>query len=215
MVKLFDHQKTYTDQLRKLEEYTVAKPKDAAAHFLLGYHYMVCGYIEEARKQFETAVEIQPEDSVSRQLASLLSVSVESASEDEEIPGEKPEAPKEASAKAPSNQSTAQPPPDAAPAPEPVPLEQLVGTWASNKGAGGKITLAMKDDGKFSWTFKKGEEKPFELSGEFSMNENGLLVLDANESQMVATVSLPKDDELHFVLAAGPPGDPGLTFKKE
>jgi hypothetical protein len=47
------------------------------------------------------------------------------------------------------------------------------------------------------------------------MNDNGLLVLAAEDSQMVAQVEMPKDSELKFVLAGGPPGDPGLAFAKK
>jgi tetratricopeptide (TPR) repeat protein len=82
MVKLYDSQKTYTDQLRKLEEYTKANKNDAAPHFLLGYHYMVCGYIEQAQEQFEAASKIQPADSVARELANLLSVSATAGDEE-------------------------------------------------------------------------------------------------------------------------------------
>jgi hypothetical protein len=32
---------------------------------------------------------------------------------------------------------------------------------------------------------------------------------------MTATVSQPKDNELKFVLAGGPPDDPGLTFTRK
>ncbi len=42
---------------------------------------------------------------------------------------------------------------------------------------------------------------------DYSMNDDGLLVLDSEEAQMVATVALPKDDTLSFVIAGGPPGD--------
>jgi hypothetical protein len=31
---------------------------------------------------------------------------------------------------------------------------------------------------------------------------------------MVANITMPEDGHMHFVLAAGPPGDPGLDFKK-
>jgi len=47
------------------------------------------------------------------------------------------------------------------------------------------------------------------------MNDNGMLVLDAEQSQMVAAVELAQDDHLKFVLAGGPPGDPGLLFTKK
>jgi hypothetical protein len=73
----------------------------------------------------------------------------------------------------------------------------------------------MKDDGRFLWTHTPKEDgKASEFGGEFSMNDDGLLVLDTAESQMVATVGLLRENEMKFVLAGGPPGDPGLDFKK-
>ena len=97
------------------------------------------------------------------------------------------------------------------PKPEPVPLEKLTGTWVSSRDAGSSITLTFKDDGKFTWSFVK-DGKTSEFSGEYSINDDGLLVLDSEESQMVASVELPQDREMKFVLAGGPPADPGLAF---
>ena len=95
-----------------------------------------------------------------------------------------------------------------------MPLEKLTGTWVSDRGPQGTVTLVFKEGGKFAWTFKKGE-KTSEFGGSFSINETGLLVLDAEQSQMVAAVELPKDNEMKFVLAGGPPDDPGLIFAKK
>ena len=145
---------------------------------------------------FETAAKLQPADSVSAQLRDLTRAS--SNNGDSEGEGEQAD---------PSAEET--PPPPAL-----VPLEKLAGTWVSDKGEHGTVTLAFKDDGKFIWSFKK-DATSNEFGGEFSMNDNGLLVLDAEDSQMVASVELPKDNELKFVLAGGPPGDPGLVFVKK
>lgn len=196
MVKLYDSQGTYAEQLKKLETYSASKPDAADICFLLGYHYMVCGHIESASAQFARAASLQPADTVSRQLAELTKVSTKKgepgASPDGQAAGETPETP----------------------APKPVPLEQLTGTWVSDKGAEGKVTLVFKDDGKFSWTFTKADASN-EFAGDYSMNDNGLLVLDADQSQMVAAVELPEEEEMKFVLAGGPPGDPGLAFAKK
>ena len=44
--------------------------------------------------------------------------------------------------------------------------------------------------------------------------DNGQLVLNSKESQMIANVALPVDSEMKFTLTGGPPADPGLDFKK-
>ena len=194
MVTLYDSQETYTGQLQKLEGFSKSKPDDASAHFLLGYHYMVCGHIEEAQAQFARAAELQPADTISKQMADLLAAT--SVDGEEDAPPE-----------------DVKPPEDAEPI-EPIPVDQLTGTWVSDKGENGKITLKFDDEGKFTWNFTKDKDST-EFGGDFSMNNNGLLVLDADESQMVASVELPEEDELKFILAGGPPGDPGLDFAKQ
>ena len=196
MVSLYNSQQTYMTQLESLENYSAAKPDAADARFLLGYHYMVCGYLDRATIEFAEAAKLQPADSVSAQLRDLTSASSNNGDEDATEDAEE----------APASET---PPPA-----EPVALEKLTGTWVSDKGAQGTVTLAFKDDGKFIWTFNK-DDKSNEFGGDYSMNDNGLLVLDAEESQMVAAVSLPQDNELKFVLAGGPPGDPGLVFAKK
>lgn len=195
MIKLYNSQETYMSQLESLEKYSAAKPDAADAHFLLGYHYMVCGHLDRATVEFETASKLQPADSVSAQLRDLTKASSNNGDNDKSI-------------------DSTETPAETTPAPEPVPLEKLTGTWVSDKGAQGTVTLAFKDDGKFIWTFNNAG-KSNEFGGDFSMNDNGLLVLDAEESQMVASVELPQDGKLKFVLAGGPPGDPGLLFARK
>lgn len=192
MIALYNTQETYMSQLDALKNYSKGKPNAADAHFLLGYHHMVCGHLEEAAEEFEAAAKLQPADSVSAQLRDLTKASSQSGSDEPTEPdSEKEAAPQTA-----------------------LPLEKLSGAWVSDKGEAGTVLLVFKDDGKFIWSFKKGDQNN-EFSGDFSMNDNGLLVLDAKESQMTATVSQPKDNELKFVLAGGPPGDPGLTFTRK
>ncbi|MES2474246.1 MAG: hypothetical protein V4640_00605 [Verrucomicrobiota bacterium] len=193
MIALYDSQQTYTDQLQRLETYSEQNPDSADTHFLLGYHYMVCGHTDLATPQFDTAAKLMPSDSVSRQLAELTSASADPDSEEATPPAEEEI--------------------ENLPDPEPVPLEKLTGTWTSKRDDGSTVTLQLGDDGKFTWNYAHdGESSGF--SGDYSMNDDGLLVLDSEDSQMVATVALPQDQEMNFVLAGGPPEDPGLAFKK-
>jgi tetratricopeptide (TPR) repeat protein len=192
MIALYDAQETYTDQLQKLEAYTEQKPDAADSHFLLGYHYMVCGHLDLATPQFDTAVRLMPNDSVSKELAELTRATAK--------PGDTEPAQTGGQA-------------EEAPAPAPVPLEKLSGTWVSTREGGGTITLSFGNDGKFNWSFVK-DGKTSQFSGEYSINDNGLLVLDSKESQMVASVDMPQETQMKFVIAGGPPADPGLSFVK-
>lgn len=190
MIALYGTQKTYTDQLQRLEAYTEEKPDAADSHFLLGYHYMVCGHFDLATPQFEVAHKLMPSDGVSMELAELTRASLKSSDEPEDV--------------------------DEAglpPRPVPVPLETLAGAWASSRESGSTITLTFKGDGTFTWIYSNNG-KTSELSGEYSMNDDGMLVLDSGESQMVANVTMPQESVMKFMLAGGPPADPGLVFNK-
>jgi hypothetical protein len=194
MTTLYASQNTYTDQLRRLEDFARAKPDDAAARFLLGYHYMVCGHLDRAYEQFDQAAKLQPRDLIAAQLRDLCKSSAPAEEGDEET---KEDPPVE----------------QAAPPRDPVPADKLVGTWVSDRGEQGKVTLKLGEDGNFTWNFTKGDQNN-DLTGTFSIDERGLLVLASEDSQMVGEIKLPEDNKLNFVLAGGPQGDPGLNFDK-
>ena len=186
MIGFYDGSSTYDDQLRKLEAYVEGSPDNADGHFLLGYHYLVCGHTDKAYEQFDKTATLQPADSIARQLRDLTK---------ESLPVE----------------DSADTPPPAPPAP--VPSEKLVGNWVSDNGAQGKVTFAMAADGSFTWSYANGDQSS-ELKGTYGLDDKGLLVLSMDDSQMVSEVTLPSDGEMKFVIVGSPAGDPGLVFKK-
>ncbi|WP_379712026.1 tetratricopeptide repeat protein [Haloferula chungangensis] len=188
MIGFYDSSSTYDEQLRNLENYVKGSPDKADAHFLLGYHYMVCGEMEKANQEFTKASELQPADSISRQLRDLTAASIP----------DNGEAAKEAM------------PPVA---PTPVPLDKLVGTWVSKSDTGGTITFTMKETGDYTWDYSDGKTDS-KLNGTYGLDDQGLLVLTSNDSQMVSEVKFEDDSEMHFSLIGSPDGDPGLDFKK-
>jgi tetratricopeptide (TPR) repeat protein len=186
MTGFYDGSSTYDGQLRKLEAYVKGSPDKADGHFLLGYHYLVCGHTEKAYQQFDKTVQLQPADSIARQLRDLTK---------ESLPVE----------------GTENTPPPAPPAP--VPTDKLVGNWVSDNGAQGKVTFTMAADGSFTWSYANGDQSS-ELKGTYGLDDRGLLVLSMDDSQMVSEVTLPADGELKFIIVGSPEGDPGLSFKK-
>jgi tetratricopeptide (TPR) repeat protein len=52
----------YTTQLRALEKAAADNPKEAAHHFLLGYHYLMIGTRDNAKTEFAEAVKLTPKD---------------------------------------------------------------------------------------------------------------------------------------------------------
>jgi len=62
----------YTDQLRSLEKARNDKPNDPALRFLLGFHYDHLGYPAQATRELEKAIQLAPQDEMSRKLLSML-----------------------------------------------------------------------------------------------------------------------------------------------
>ncbi len=190
MVGFYDSSATYSNQLRKLEAYVKGTPNAADGRFLLGYHYLVCGHMDQAYEQFEKVTTLQPADSISRQLRDLTKSSLPDNGE-----AEAPEA-------------TEPPPP-----PAPVPTEKLVGTWTSDRGEAGKISFTMEESGDYTWSYINGSDSKL-MKGTYGLNDKGLLVLSSDDSQMVSAVSLDGDSKMKFVLVGAPEGDPGIDFAK-
>ena len=62
----------YTTQLRAMEKFVTENDAAAEGHFLAGYHYLMTGYHDAARQQFEKALELMPKDEVAQQLLKKL-----------------------------------------------------------------------------------------------------------------------------------------------
>ncbi len=184
MIGFYDGSEAYNGQLRKLEAYVKASPDKADSRFLLGYHYMVCGFMEKAYQEFAKATELQPADTISPQLRDLTKASIPDNGESEV----------EREAR-----------------PEPVPMEKLVGTWVSDRGVDGKVTFTMTAGGDYTWNFMNAG-KSTELKGTFGLDEQGLLILSSEDTQMVSSVELKEGSKLQFTLIGAPEGDPGLLF---
>ena len=187
---------TYAAQLRKLEAYVEGSPNSADAHFVLGYHYLVAGFIEESYAMFDRVVTLQPADSVAVQLRNLAESSSSSATGDPVDPAT----------------AAAAPPTDPNVVVEPIDPTDIEGGWKAPAADGKSITLTLGADGNFTWNYDGAADGKV-LSGEWSIDEQGQLVLASSDVQMVADVSLD-GTTLRFVLAGSPVGDPGLSFQR-
>jgi tetratricopeptide (TPR) repeat protein len=190
MIDLYDSPERYTEQFRKLEDYVVRQPDSAGGHFLLGYHYLVGTHLEEAYAMFDRASELQPADTVSRQLRSLVADSIPT----DEISPE----PADGSGMVAEEKVI-------------IGEEALYGIWTAPSADGKMITLSLTDLGTFSWNFEGAKEGEV-LSGDWSIDDDGFLVLVDEDVQLVGDITLKDDNTMHFLLAGSPEGDPGLTF---
>ncbi len=194
MIGFYDNPDAYTAQFRKLEEYVVAHPDAPEPHFLLGYHYMVGENLEEAYAMFDQVSTLQPRDTVSSQLKSLLA---DSAPEDAPEPA----------------LETGDAPVAMEPDKTPIAAESLHGIWKTKSADDKTITLSLTAIGTFTWNYEGATGDV--LAGDWSLDEDGLLVLESTDVQMVGDIVLNEDGTLHFLLAGSPEGDPGLTFHRE
>lgn len=186
MVGFYHSASVYQEQLAKLEGYVTGTPDSAQGHFLLGYHYLVGGHTDTAYAQFDKTATLQPADSIARQLRDLTKGSLAEAPE---------------------------PAAETAVRPEPMPTEKLVGIWVSDRGQDGKITFTLTADGNYTWSYLIGG-KATDMKGTYGLDDQGLLVLSTDDSQMVSEVSLKDDRQMKFTLVGAPDGDPGLDFTK-
>jgi tetratricopeptide (TPR) repeat protein len=193
MTGLYGSEDSYLAQLGKLEQYVAATPDQPAPRFLLGYHYLVGGELDRAAAEFDEVARLRPEDSISRQLRDLARSSVKSDTEGSIPPP--PAAGDDLAVEAPTT-------------------TQLVGTWRSDRAENGIVTLSLRADAGFTWSFTKEGASPTDFTGTWEINDRGLLVLSSENAQMVGSVKFSPEEKMTFILAGGPEGDPGLTFDR-
>ncbi len=73
MSGLYGDTDDYQAQLEKLAQHCQSHPTDAAAFFVLAYHYLVTGYQDEAVKALEVVLKNQPKDSTAKRMLDALS----------------------------------------------------------------------------------------------------------------------------------------------
>jgi tetratricopeptide (TPR) repeat protein len=174
----------YTNQSRALEAARDKNPNAAGLRFLLGYHYLTCGFEAEALKEFQKAAELQPKDTVAAQLVASLS------------PRDvKPAAPAEA------------------PAPQAVPSNEIVGDWAAAGPGSASYSMNLAKDGTFKWAFTKGARKQ-EAKGVYTVEGNVLAMEPDSGGVLLAELTVKGQGQLQFKMVGGPKDDPGLDFRR-
>jgi tetratricopeptide (TPR) repeat protein len=170
LISLYANPDTYTAQLRKLEAAIKAKPQEAGANFLLGYHYLTEGHQEEALARWKYVVELQPKDKLAAQLVQMYAPRADTA----------------------MAQST--PPPDLE---KPAwPLAKLQGDWKARDDSG-QFALHLGDDDSFKWTFAR-DAKPRSVSGVYAVRGTNLVMQPDSGGTMLSTITLKDDRTLAF-----------------
>ena len=205
MANLYPSVSIYTTQLRALEAFTKANPKDGASRFLLGYHYMVDGYPDVAAREFKEVVALVPNDRVASDMSKLVSQPT-TPSDSGEQPTPRP--PVE------SNLAT----PAESPAQTSTPVKQidpatLVGTWQASRDDGSKFGLTLNQDSTFEWKFNL-KDKHQDLTGKYKVDGDVLVMEGKDGGALIGKVTPDSDRKFNFKLVGAPQEDPGLNFSK-
>jgi predicted Zn-dependent protease len=195
VASLYPDTSVYTQQLRALEEHCKENSKDAAAEFVLAYHYLICGHTESACNALRQVVKNEPSDAVARRMLEALT------EPDEEAPAEEPAPPADDAAAASTTDD------------EEGPTTDLVGSWKAERD-GNQFELTIDEEGDFVWQVTFPEGDPVKITGQYGMEGNVLLLESPDDGTMAARVVSGGADEFQFVLAGSPPDDDGLSFNR-
>lgn len=187
----------YQTQLRTLETFSTQNPDSPDAAFVLAYHYMTCGYKDQAATELKAVARILPDDPLAPRLLKLVGGNDDAA--DPPAPG-----------------ATAQPAQPTSDAEPPVDTMKLVNTWkaASNKTT--VIELTLKVDSTFVWKVTQAG-KSNSLAGTYSIEDGNVLSLkqQSDGSTMDGKVTMADNGGFNFKLVETGPGDTGLNFAKK
>lgn len=202
MSGLFSDTGVYTEHLRRLEDFTDQHPQDAAAHFVLAYHYMVMGYLEQASQKLEVVIEHQPEDQVAKWLLEFLTAAQGNATSPAEVTLDQTGASTEAAVSTEALAATDE---------EPQQFTDLVGNWTARRGED-QFKLMIDEEANFSWTAIPAGQEGITLSGQAATAGDTLILESAEQGTMAGLVKPGGPDKFQFIIAGSPPSDEGLAF---
>jgi Flp pilus assembly protein TadD len=199
MSGLYGNVDDYTEQLRALESHITSNPDDAAARFVLAYHYLVTGHTDDAIAELEIVVKLQPKDVTAQQILAGLQ------------PARSAPAPTAAavanSAAAPASTEAAKPAVEG-------PTTDLVGSWkATNPDV--TIELTVTEEFGFTWKATPKDKPPVELKGELSMQGELLVLGTETQGAMSGQVTSEGADQFRFTPPGAPATEQGLTFVRQ
>lgn len=208
-----DSTKTYTAQIRALEDYIRSHPESAQANFLLAYHYLTQGHGDAALGRLRVVTELKPTDKLSAELLKEL----EKAKREALAKGDRKPIDTEADPLAIVPDFKREKPPADAPAVA-APEGDLKGTWTAKPADDSTITLDLNKDGKFAWKVVDAQGQPRSFEGVRTAG-NGLLTLvrdgDAPQPPLVGRISWTDEDHFTFKLVGGGDDDKGLAFSRK
>src|SRR5262249_12277831 len=200
MSSLYADPDDYTQQLRALEQYVLANPKAADAHFLLAYHYTTTGHADAAANQLQQVVKLMPTDKLAGELLTMIQ-----GPPKQDTPATPPDA---AIAGAPA------PPAAEGPQPDPIDKGLLPGSWKASRADGSNFNLTLTEDGKFTWRFAMPKQKGDEFEGTYSTDGPVLILQREGAGALAGVATFDGNDKFNFRMVGAPQEDKGLDFGK-
>ena len=206
MSSLYGSVDAYTTQLRKLEGACQSNPGDAAAHFVLAYHYLVGGHVDLAREALQVVVAKQPKDLVSKRLLDALAPPAE-----EQVKAEDPAAPTKPATDTAAKPATGS---NAAKPETPGPETDLVGTWKAETGKD-SVLLTVREDSTFTWKALPAGKPAVELTGSIDTASDAIALVTENQGTMAGKVTSKGADAFDFLIVGAPADAKPLEFKRQ
>lgn len=191
MIGLYSGIDVYTEQLRALESRCRQKTDDAAAQFVLAYHYLVAGHSKAAVSALKRVVKAQPGDQVAKRMLDAL------------VP--------------PPTEQTVEIPKPAQPADAPAveagPTTDLVGNWHAQRD-GAVFELSIDENSQFTWKATPKGKPTVTLAGTLASAGDAILLQSKDQGTMAAEVKSGGADQFQFIAAGSPTDDKGLQFAR-
>jgi tetratricopeptide (TPR) repeat protein len=208
---LYGNTDDYTQQLRRLEAQCQSNPRDAAAQFVLAYHYLVTGHAKEAVDALRVVVAEQPRDATAKRMLEALAPPEQSANIAAATTPPKPSDERQTASTKPIPPQSSSKPEATAKATEPQ--TDLVGRWRA-VADGTTIEMGIDDASQFEWSATPTGGTATKLSGKVLATSDTLVLDSETQGSMVGHVKPIGRDEFRFALAGGPVDAKGLNFKR-
>ncbi len=188
----------YTTHLRRLEDFCRSKPADAAAHFVLAYHYIVGGHSDMAAAALRVVVAQQPGDVVAKRMLEAIA------------PADAADAAAAGATSPPAAGKTAA----EATAEQPLPEIDLVGSWRATSDTD-TIDLAITADSTFRWKAQPKGKPVVELTGTIETTADAIALVSESAGTMIAKVTPKGSDTFEFSLPSAPKDTKPLLFVRQ
>ena len=163
MSQLYSSTEVYKEQLRVLEAWVKDFASLPEGHFVLAYHYLTCGHVENATTELKVVTKILPDDAVSTRLLSQVTGDELAAGNVETEPS--------------STEKSVT-----------LTQAQLIGKWTA-KANDSVFKLVLSKDGRFSWSFssKEGDQG---IAGVYAIKDSTLAMEPDGGGVMLAEMRL-------------------------